>query len=43
MKLKQIRNATIIITYANKRFLIDPLLAAKGTYPPFPMTHNQHL
>ena len=43
MKLKQIRNATMIITYAGKKFLIDPFLAPKGTYPPFPMTHNQHL
>lgn len=43
MKLKQIRNATMIITYAGKKFLIDPFLAEKGTYPSFPMTHNQHL
>ncbi|WP_455539244.1 MBL fold metallo-hydrolase [Terrisporobacter sp.] len=43
MKLKQIRNATMIITYANKKFLIDPMLAEKGAYPPFPHTHNQHL
>ena len=43
MKLKQIRNATMIIEYANKRFLIDPMLGDKGIYPPFPGTHNQHL
>lgn len=43
MKLKQIRNATMIITYAEKRFLIDPMLAEKGAYPPFPMTYNQDL
>lgn len=43
MKLKQIRNATMIITYANKKFLIDPMLGEKGVYPPFPGTHNQHL
>lgn len=43
MKLKQIRNATMIITYGGKKFLIDPFLAEKGTYPPFPMTHNQDL
>lgn len=43
MNIKQIRNATIIITYAGKKFLVDPFLGAKGTYPPFPMTHNQHL
>ena len=43
MKLKQIRNATMIITYANKKFLIDPMLGEKGIYPPFPGTPNQHL
>ena len=43
MNLKQIRNATMIIEYANKRFLIDPMLGDKGIYPPFPGTHNQHL
>lgn len=43
MKIKQIRNATLIVTYAGKKFLIDPMLAEKGTYPPFPGTHNQHL
>ena len=43
MKLKQIRNATMIITYAGKRFLIDPFLAPKGTYPPFPTGINEHL
>ncbi len=43
MKLQQIRNATMIITYANKKFLIDPMLGEKGIYPPFPGTPNQHL
>ena len=43
MNLKQIRNATMIIEYANKKFLIDPMLGDKGIYPPFPGTHNQHL
>lgn len=43
MKIKQIRNATIIVSYAGKRFLIDPMLGEKGIYPPFPMTDNQHL
>lgn len=41
MKFRQIRNATIKITYANKNFLIDPFLADKGEYPPFPYTMNQ--
>lgn len=35
MKITQIRNATQIITYAGKRFLIDPMLADKGAYPGF--------
>jgi L-ascorbate metabolism protein UlaG (beta-lactamase superfamily) len=30
MKITQIRNATQLITYAGKRFLIDPMLAKKG-------------
>ncbi|MDO4536401.1 MAG: MBL fold metallo-hydrolase, partial [Clostridium perfringens] len=41
MKFKQIRSATIKITYGNKTFLVDPFLAEKGTYPPFPNTANQ--
>jgi len=35
MNIKQIRNATIVVEYAGKKFLIDPVLADKGTYPPF--------
>ena len=35
MKIKQIRNATLLIEYAGKKFLIDPVLAEKGAYPPF--------
>ena len=41
MNIKQIRCATIIITYAGKKFLIDPFLADKGFYPAFPGTPNQ--
>lgn len=33
MIFKQIRSATSVITYAQKRFLIDPMLAKQGTYP----------
>ena len=32
MKLHQIRNATIIIEYSGKRFLIDPMFAPKEEY-----------
>lgn len=38
MNITQIRNATQLIHYAGKRFLIDPMLAAKDTYPGFPGT-----
>ncbi|WP_413362947.1 MBL fold metallo-hydrolase [Lysinibacillus sp. 3P01SB] len=41
MKIEQIRNATLIVAYANKRFLIDPFLAAKGSYLPFPNSVRQ--
>lgn len=41
MKITQIRNATIVVEYANKKFLIDPMLAEKGTYPPFPNSIGQ--
>lgn len=40
MKFQQIRNATAIIDYAGKRFLVDPMLAEKGTFPGFPGTVN---
>lgn len=43
MKVQQIRNATLIIEYAGTKFLIDPLLAEKGTYPGFEGTANSHL
>lgn len=43
MNLTQIRNATLILEYAGKRFLIDPMLAAKGAYPGFAGTLNAHL
>ncbi|MED4155165.1 MBL fold metallo-hydrolase [Priestia aryabhattai] len=42
MQIKQIRNATIIVEYADKKFLIDPMLAEKGTYPAFPNTIRQN-
>ena len=35
MDIKLIRNATLILEYAGKKFLIDPMLAEKGVYPPF--------
>ncbi|QYR23098.1 MBL fold metallo-hydrolase [Paenibacillus sp. sptzw28] len=41
MKIQQIRNATLVVDYAGKKFLIDPILAEKGTYPPFPNSLRQ--
>lgn len=43
MKITLIRNATFYLEYGQATFFIDPFLAAKGTYPPFPHTANQHL
>jgi L-ascorbate metabolism protein UlaG (beta-lactamase superfamily) len=43
MHVQQIRNATLVIDYAGKRFLVDPLLAGQGAYPGFPGTANSHL
>ena len=43
MNITQIRNATIVVEYANKKILIDPMLADKGTYPPFPDTIRQDM
>ncbi|SES02626.1 L-ascorbate metabolism protein UlaG, beta-lactamase superfamily [Gracilibacillus ureilyticus] len=35
MNIQLIRNATLVIEYAGKKFLIDPMLAEKGTLPAF--------
>ncbi|MCA0992183.1 MBL fold metallo-hydrolase [Pseudalkalibacillus hwajinpoensis] len=43
MKIQFVRNATIVLHYADKKFLIDPFLSDKGAMPPFPNTANQHL
>jgi L-ascorbate metabolism protein UlaG (beta-lactamase superfamily) len=43
MKIKQIRNATLLIEYAGTRFLVDPMLAPKGAYPGFEGTANSDL
>jgi len=41
MNIHQIRNATLIVEFAGKKFLIDPFLAEQGTYPPFPNSLRQ--
>lgn len=35
MEIKLIRNATIVVEYAGKRFLIDPVLGDKGSFRAF--------
>ncbi|MFC0273244.1 MBL fold metallo-hydrolase [Metabacillus herbersteinensis] len=35
MNIQLIRNATLVVEYAGKKFLIDPMLADKGTLPAF--------
>lgn len=35
MKIRQIRNATIIVDFAGKKILVDPMLSAKGMLPAF--------
>lgn len=35
MKIKLIRNATILVEYAGNRFLIDPVLGGKGSFRAF--------
>ena len=40
MIFQQIRNATSIITFAGKKFLLDPFLADQGALPPVPSRLN---
>ena len=40
MDIQQIRNATLVVTYANQVLLIDPFLGEKGSLPPFGQTPN---
>jgi L-ascorbate metabolism protein UlaG (beta-lactamase superfamily) len=41
LTVRQIRNATLVVDYAAKRFLVDPMLARKGRYKPFPNSPRQ--
>lgn len=43
LQIQQIRNATLKIDYAGQTFLVDPMLAKKGTYPGFEGTFNSQL
>ncbi|REA60111.1 MBL fold metallo-hydrolase [Dyadobacter luteus] len=35
MKIRQIRNATIIVEFAGKKILVDPMLSGRGVLPAF--------
>ena len=37
MNIRQIRNATVVIEFEGKRFLVDPMLGDEGPLAPFPM------
>ncbi|PLR52297.1 MBL fold metallo-hydrolase [Chimaeribacter arupi] len=43
MKLTQIRNATLVLDYAGKKFLIDPMLAEKEAWDGFAGNARPHL
>lgn len=43
MKLTQIRNATLVLEYAGKKFLIDPMLADKEAWDGFAGNARPHL
>src|SRR6478609_2833309 len=43
MKLTQIRNATLVLEYAGKKFLIDPMLAEKDAWDGFAGNARPHL
>ena len=43
MNITHVRNATLIVEYADKKILVDPMLAEKGTYPPFPDSIRQDM
>lgn len=42
MKIMQIRNATLKLTFGGVRFLVDPMLADEGAYPAFPASPDGH-
>lgn len=43
MKIRQVRNATLLVEFGGLTFLIDPYLARKEAYPGFEGTLNSHL
>ncbi|MEB7783757.1 MBL fold metallo-hydrolase [Mammaliicoccus sciuri] len=43
MKITHIRNATSIIDYADRKFLVDPMLGEKGSFPGIPNAPREEL
>lgn len=43
LQIQHIRNATVKISYGDTVFLVDPMLAPKGTYPGFENTYRSEL
>jgi L-ascorbate metabolism protein UlaG (beta-lactamase superfamily) len=43
MKITQLRNATIIVEMGDQRILVDPMLAAKHSFPPLKWLDGQRL
>lgn len=43
MQIQQIRNATMVLSYGGKRFLIDPMFAPKNSYAPIEIGPNPDL
>lgn len=41
MKITQLRNATLVVSYAGLRILVDPMLARHGAIPPFKWLSGQ--
>lgn len=42
-QIQQIRNATVKVSYGDTTFLVDPMLAPKGSYPGFEGTYRSEL
>ena len=40
MQFQQIRGATVVVTFGDKTFLVDPFFADKGSTPPIPSPYN---
>lgn len=41
LNIQLIRNATLVVEYSGKKFLIDPLLAEQRAYLPYPTRENK--